>query len=66
MRYVISIVATLIMCNQLQAADSDNFVAVYVATHGSWVTNKLIDNFDESEVARFTFSKVGEAGRRYG
>ena len=62
MRYVISIIATFTLCSQLQASDSDNFVAVYVATHGSWVTNKLIDNFDESEVARFAFSKVGEDG----
>ena len=62
MRYVLSIVAAFTLCSQLQAADSDNFDAVYVATYGSWMTNRIIDNFDESEVARFAFIKVGEDG----
>lgn len=62
MRYVLSILAALALCSQLQAADSENFEAVYVATHGAWVTNKLIDKFDESEVARFAFNSVGDDG----
>ena len=62
MRYVLSILVALTLCNQLLAADSENFEAVYVATHGAWVTNKLIDKFDESEVARFAFNRVGDDG----
>ena len=62
MRYVLSIVAAFTLCGQLQAADSDNFENVYVATYGSWMTIRVIDNFDESEIGRSAIYLVGEDG----
>ena len=62
MRYVLSIIAAFTLCGQLQAADSDNFENVYVATYGSWKTSRVFDNFDESEIGRSAYYKVGEDG----
>ena len=62
MRYVLSIIAAFTLCGQLQAAESDNFETVYVATYGSWMTSRVIDNFDESEIGRLAFYEVGEDG----
>lgn len=43
-------------------AETENYEAHYVQTHGSWVTNRLTDTFDDSSVAWFAFAKQGDHG----
>ena len=44
------------------ASETDSEEAVYVATHEKWTANVVRDTFDDTEIRRFVFTKVGEHG----
>lgn len=46
----------------VKASGSENSEAVYVAQHGDWTLNRLVDTFDDSELARFAFTDSASSG----